>query len=161
MSFMAERQIKQNPNKGVTDTNGANGAEHPEPTPSAPEPHRFQAGESGNRAGRPKGARSKLSDAFLKALADDFLEHGEGVIQKVREERPHDYLKIIASSLPKQIELGSDKPAREMTDEELMAIVRGSKYLEPDPKGEEQGACWCPQARRHYYSCSATLMDVG
>ena len=98
-------------------------------------------GESGNTAGRPKGARSKLSDAFLKALADDFLEHGEGVIQKVRAERPHDYLKIIASSLPKQIDLSPEKTAAELTDAELMAIVRGSKYLvEPNPKGEEQAA---------------------
>jgi Family of unknown function (DUF5681) len=93
MSDVAERQIKQKSNEGALDTNGANRAEHPKP---APEPHRFQPGESGNPAGRPKGARSKLSDAFLKALADDFLEHGEGVIQKVRAERPHDYLKIIS-----------------------------------------------------------------
>jgi hypothetical protein len=84
-------------------------------------------------------------------LADDFLEHGEGVIQKVRAERPHDDLKIIAS-LPKQIELGPEKPLKEMTDEELTAIIRdGEKarrdliaagYLEPDPKSEEQAA-WC------------------
>jgi hypothetical protein len=49
---------------------------------------------------------------------------GVGVIQKVRAERPHDYLKIIAASLPKQIELGSDKASTEMTDEELTAIIR-------------------------------------
>jgi hypothetical protein len=150
MSFMAERQIKQNPNKGAPDTNGANGAEHPEPAPTAPEPHRFQKGESGNPAGRPKGARSKLSDAFLKALADDFLEHGEGVIQKVREERPHDYLKIIASALPKQIELNPEKAAVDTTDDELLAIIRdgekarmdiiAASCLEPDPTSEEQAA---------------------
>ena len=84
-------------------------------------------GEVRNPAGRPKGSRNKLSETFLAAMADDFLPHGEGVIQKVREERPHDYLKIIASPLPKQIELGSDKPSREMTDEELTAIIRDGR----------------------------------
>jgi Family of unknown function (DUF5681) len=140
MSGVAERQIIQKWNKGAPDTNGANGAEHPEPAPTAPEPHRFQRGESGNPAGRPKGARSKLSDAFLKALADDFLEHGEGVIQKVRAERPHDYLKIIASSLPKQIDLSPEKAAAEMTDEELTAIIREGEKAARDliAEGEEQ-----------------------
>jgi hypothetical protein len=103
-------------------------------------------GESGNPVGRTKGA--KLSDAFLKALADNFLEHGEGVIEKVREERPHDYLKIIASSLPKQIELNPEKAAVDMTDAELLAIIRdGEKArrdlkgsVEPDPPSEEQVA---------------------
>ena len=99
---------------------------------------------------RIKGARSKLSDAFLKALADDFLEHGEGVIEKVRAARPHDYLKIIASSLPKQIELNPEKAAVDMTDDELLAIIRdGEKArmdviavscLEPDPTSEEHAA---------------------
>ena len=48
--------------------------------------------------------RNKLSDAFLAALADDFLQQGEGVLQKVRETRPHDYLRVIAATLPKQFE---------------------------------------------------------
>ena len=34
------------------------------------------------------------SDAFLQALADDFEAHGKGVVEKVRTERPQDYLKI-------------------------------------------------------------------
>src|SRR5688572_19169397 len=34
----------------------------------------FEAGQSGNLAGRPKGSRNKLSEAFLQALAPDFIE---------------------------------------------------------------------------------------
>ena len=74
---------------------------------------------------------------FVVVVSLHALEHGEGVIQKVRVERPHDYLKIIASSLPKQIDLSPEKTVGDLTDAELMAIVRGSKYLEPDPKGEQ------------------------
>jgi len=70
----------------------------------------WQPGQSGNPAGRPKGSRSKLSEAFIKALADDFSEHGVAVIQQVRSERPQDYLKIVAALQPKQVEL--DAPVR-------------------------------------------------
>jgi hypothetical protein len=62
-------------------------------------------GEVRNPAGRPKGSRNKLSDAFLQALADDFEAHGKGVVEKVRTERPQDYLKIVASVMPKRMEV--------------------------------------------------------
>ena len=52
-----------------------------------------------------KGSRNKLSDAFLQALADDFEAHGKGVVEKVRTERPQDYLKIVASVMPKRMEV--------------------------------------------------------
>jgi hypothetical protein len=81
-------------------------------------------GEVRNPAGRPKGSRNRLSEAFLAALAGDFLQHGEGVIQKVRETRPHDYLRVIAATLPKQFEMESTKPVEELTDAELTAIIR-------------------------------------
>jgi hypothetical protein len=78
-------------------------------------------GEVRNPTGRPKGSRNRLSEAFLAALADDFLQNGEDVIQKVRETRPHDYLRVIAATLPKQ---APAKPVEELTDAELTAIIR-------------------------------------
>lgn len=77
--------------------------------PKQLEPHIWQPGQSGNPNGRPKSARSKLQEGFLKAFAQDFEENGEAVIRNVRNERPADYLKIAASLLPKQVE-GSDDP---------------------------------------------------
>ena len=77
----------------------------------------------------PKGARNKLSEAFLGALADDFDEHGETVIQKVRGERPHEYLKIVAAVLPKQMQLEDLTPrkkAEDLTDDELASIAVGN-----------------------------------
>jgi hypothetical protein len=51
--------------------------------------------------GRPKGARSRLSEAFLTAIADDFDEHGIATLVSMREQRPGDYIKVIASLMPR------------------------------------------------------------
>ena len=56
----------------------------------------FQPGQSGNPAGRSKGSRNKLGQAFLDALVADFEQHGADVIVSVRETLPHVYLKVVA-----------------------------------------------------------------
>jgi Family of unknown function (DUF5681) len=89
----------------------------------------FQPGQSGNPAGRPKGARSKLSESFLKALSEDFSSNGIEVIEKVRNSRPHEYLKIVAAVLPKQMQLEDLTPKRraeDLTDDELASIATGN-----------------------------------
>jgi hypothetical protein len=63
----------------------------------------FKPGQSGNPAGRPKGARSKLGEAFLKELLTDWEEHGAKAIQDMRDDKPGDYVKVVASILPKEI----------------------------------------------------------
>lgn len=65
----------------------------------------FEKGQSGNPAGRPKGARHKLSQDFIRVLAEDFAEHGVSVIAKLRDDNPAAYAKTIAGVLPKIIEL--------------------------------------------------------
>ncbi len=70
----------------------------------AREDTQFKEGNPGN-GGRPKGSRNKLSEAFLKALADDFVKHGEDVIEKLRESQPAQYCNVIAKLMPKLMEL--------------------------------------------------------
>ena len=64
----------------------------------------FKPGHPGG-PGRPKGSRSKLSEAFLKALADDFEANGVATIDQLRMESPKDYVGTIGRLMPKLMEL--------------------------------------------------------
>ena len=81
--------------------------------PEQDEKGRFVSGNIGG--GRPKGARAKLGEAFLNALQEDFAANGIDAIATVRDEKPDQYLKVIASILPKELEL---------TDDTVQAFVR-------------------------------------
>lgn len=70
------------------------------------EPYAFKPGQSGNPAGRPKGSRNKLGEAFIEAMYADFRQHGVETIEAVRTGKPDQYLKVIATMLPKEIEAG-------------------------------------------------------
>ena len=62
----------------------------------------WKPGQSGNPLGRPVGARNKLSEDLLNALQEEFEKHGKAVVEEVRLERPLEFLKIIASLVPKE-----------------------------------------------------------
>ncbi len=76
--------------------------------------------------GRPAGARNKLQAGFVEALQEDFMEHGAATIEIVRKERPAEFLKIIASVLPKEFVM-PDNAAGDLSDEEIteaLAVLR-------------------------------------
>lgn len=85
-------------------------------------PWLFKPGQSGNPKGRKKGSRNKLGEAFIDALQEDFDEHGKQAIVTVRTERPHEYLKVVASILPKELNVRTDA-LNEMSDDDLAAIL--------------------------------------
>jgi hypothetical protein len=74
--------------------------------------------------GRPKGSRNKLGEAFIEAMHDDFAEHGVAAIETVRAEKPDQYLKVIASLLPKEMNLNVTDQFSEMTEDELADRAR-------------------------------------
>jgi hypothetical protein len=70
--------------------------------------------------GRPRGSRNKLAEAFIADLYDDWQQRGPSVIARVAEERPHEYLKIIAHLLPKDVNLKVSN-LDDLTDEQLLS----------------------------------------
>lgn len=65
----------------------------------------FRPGQSGNPKGRPEGSRNRLTENFLREMADDFAQHGKAAIVKVREEDPSKYLSVVAQLVPKETDV--------------------------------------------------------
>jgi len=93
------------------------------PTPQRNEKGMFLQGVSGNIAGRPKGARSKLGEAFIEDMLADWEANGPAAIRVVRETKPDAYLKVVAMILPKDLNVNINA-TEHLTDEQLIERVR-------------------------------------
>jgi hypothetical protein len=74
------------------------------------------------RGGRRKGSRDRISTALLEVIAKDFEEHGDEAVRIARIERPVEYLRIVASLLPKEFEI-TDNRLKDIPDDELDAFI--------------------------------------
>jgi hypothetical protein len=63
----------------------------------------FVKGKSGNPAGREKGSRNKLSEAFLADVCAEWERNGIEALRKVREDDPSTFIKVVASLIPKEV----------------------------------------------------------
>lgn len=84
----------------------------------------WKPGVSGNPSGRPKGSRNKLAESFLDAYARDFEQHGQSVLERVRQEEPGTYLRVAASVLPKEMNVAVERSVRELSDDELISYLQ-------------------------------------
>lgn len=88
-------------------------------------------------------ARTKktLGDDFLAAVRADFRAHGAGVIAEVRADKPDQYLKIVLSVLPKDIDAAINQ-LDILSDEEIRSRIRALEavlrpFLE-EPAGQRE-----------------------
>jgi hypothetical protein len=76
----------------------------------------------GHSTGRPKGARNRLQSSFLYALAEDFEKHGADAIKICRIEEPARYVQIVASLMPRELEI-EQSIASDLDEQELDALI--------------------------------------
>ena len=101
----------------------SDGETTPEKTKLSPP---WQPGQSGNPAGRPKGSRNKLGEAFIEALHADFETEGAAAIVRCRNEKPDAYLKVIASILPKELKISNES---DLSDDQLIERIRQLDFV--------------------------------
>ena len=111
----------------------------------------FRAGQSGNPTGRPKGARNKLTEIFVTAIADDFAEHGAEVLAKLRKTDPAAYLKIVSRLVPRELVLEKERDPNfaDMTEDEVVELLERAQrndlvwsYLRQIAKPNEPSLPW-------------------
>jgi len=74
--------------------------------------------------GSSEGSKNKLGEFFLRALAQDFEEHGEEAIVRMRENSPGEYVRVIAGLMPKELllEVSQEEDAKWVINAQPMSI---------------------------------------
>lgn len=85
-------------------------------------PWHWKPGQSGNPKGRPRGARNKLSEAFIADLLESWMAQGKKAIADVIDKKPDVYLRVVASLVPKQVKLKTGD-FDDLGDTELAALI--------------------------------------
>jgi|SRR5262245_9799857 len=84
----------------------------------------------GNPGGSPEATRRAFNKRFLLDLAEDWQQYGREVFKRVRRESPAAYLKVCAMLVPKEMKVEHSSGLKDLTDEQLDAMIEHFKALE-------------------------------
>ena len=83
----------------------------------------WKPGQSGNPAGRPKGSRNKLSEDFFRDLCDAWQAFGRPALETMAMLYPVEFVRLVASLLPKEPEAATTTPVERLSDAQLNAMI--------------------------------------
>lgn len=79
-------------------------------------------GQSGNPAGRPRSARSKITESFFKDFYERWEQHGKKALLEAAEKNPVEFVRIAVALLPKEVHI-TELPLEDVTEDELIGFV--------------------------------------
>jgi hypothetical protein len=86
--------------------------------------HLWKPGQSGNPAGRPLSARSRISEKLLADLADIWAEHGKSVLERLAKDDPGKLAQIAYGLLPRDVFISVEQKAPGNLDPDSYAALR-------------------------------------
>jgi hypothetical protein len=91
----------------------------------------FQPGNT--LGGRPRGARNRLARKFLEDCLADWQEHGAAAIKIMRREDPARYCLMMATLVPKELEITATAVA-ELDDDTLAKMIENLRAQLAQPQ---------------------------
>jgi hypothetical protein len=115
----------------------------PEPPARHVNGRMWQPGESGNRHGRPVGARGRFSERFVADLTTAWEHYGETALAQTAQQYPDRFVGICSHLIPKdvQVSLSARLPANlDATDwQMLIETLDAIKQCLPDAGQRQPG----------------------
>jgi len=90
------------------------------------------------QGGRRAGVRNKLQTSFLEDLLEAWQRDGKAALAVAAKEEPMRFVQVVASLMPKEVQLEATGPLTELTDDELKALLEHvrqerAKLIEQEP----------------------------